>query len=254
MEINLKNYKDENISFTKNEINSIIGINENSKNSILNLVCEFQKKEDSKIENNVDENIEKTKSKSYVFWLKENYSNMLFNINIKEDIKFYLDNYNKEELEELLKIFELDSKILGKTYIELSSSEIRKILLIIGFLLPVKILIIENPTLNLDVKSRQILIKILKRQKREKTIILTSHNENFLLEVSDNVIVFDDDKLIKAGNKFEILRDEKLLNKTNLEVPNVVRFINKVKQLKNIKLGYRDNINDLIKDIYRYAK
>ena len=250
MEINLNDKTNENISFSKNEINSIIGIDENSKKNVLNLICEFQNKENGEIENNANENT----SKNCIFWLKQNYSNLLFNINIKEDIKFYLDKYNQDTLEELLKSFNLDIKILDKSYMELSSSEIRKILLIVGFLLPVKILIIENPTLKLDDKSVQALIKILKRQKREKTIILTSHNEKFLLEVSDNVIAFNGDKLIKTGKKFEILYDEKLLTKTNLNIPNIVRFTNKVKQMKNIKLGYRDNINDLVKDIYRYAK
>jgi len=254
MEINLKNSKNENISFTKDEINSIIGIDEDSKNDVLNLICEFQKKENNGAENKADANNQKMDLKNNVFWLKENYHNMLFNINIKEDIKFYLDKYNQDKLEELLKCFNLDIKILDKSYMELSSSEIRKILLIVVFLLPAKILIIENPTLKLDDKSVQALIKILKRQKREKTIILTSHNEKFLLEVSDNVIAFNDDKLIKAGKKFEILYDEKLLTKTNLNIPNIVRITNKVKQMKNIKLGYRDNINDLVKDIYRYAK
>ena len=37
-------------------------------------------------------------------------------------------------------------------------------------------------------------------------------------------------------------------------MPDVLLFIEKTKQIKSIKLNNRDNINDLIKDIYRYAK
>ena len=118
-----------------------------------------------------------------------------------------------------------------------------------------KIIILENPTLGLDTKTTQTLVKCLKKLKREeKNIIITSYNTDFLLEVSDRIVVLDNKKIIEDGNKFDILSNKKVLNKVNLNVPNIIQFIDKVKELKNIKISYRDNINDLIKDVFRYAK
>ena len=180
---------------------------------------------------------------------------MLFNINIKEDIKFYLGEYNESKLYELLKLFNLDSTILDNNYLELSSSEKRKILLIIGLMIDSKIIILENPTFRLDNKAIQSLVKCLKKIKREeKIIIITSYNTNFLLEIADRIVVLDNRKIIEDGNKFDVLSNKKILNKINLNIPNIIQYVDKVKELKNIKIGYRDNINDLIKDVFRYAK
>ena len=118
-----------------------------------------------------------------------------------------------------------------------------------------QIIILENANLKLDTKSKQALIKELKRLKRNnKIIIMTSYDTVFLLGVSDKILVVEKNKIIKEDNKFEILSNKKLLKKINLKIPDTLNFINEVKEIKNIKIGYRDNIDDLLKDIYRYAK
>lgn len=234
MEINIFNKK---VAFAEKQIISLLG------------------KNDSKIFEAMDVIYNTAKETGNIYYLKENYRSMLFNINIKEDIKFYLGDFEDQELFEVLKSFNLDITILEKCYLDLSVSEIRKILLVIGLMSNSKIVILYNPTLGLDNKSKQTLVKHLKKIKRnDKTIIISSYDTNFLLEICDRVIVIDANKIVEDGSKFEIFSNEKILNKINLSLPNVLHFINKVKQLKNIKLSYRDNLNDLIKDIFRHAK
>lgn len=266
MEIELSNVCTKNLinisaKFNKSKINSLITDNVNSRLEFLNLLC---------CEENINSGVikygkveidykstsqNKSEISKKVYYLKDNYESMLFNINIKEDIKYYINNYDQKKLEEMLKSFYLNNDILEKSYLELSSSEIRKILLIIGLIGNYEIIIFNNPTLKLDNKATQSLIKNLKKLKREdKVIIISSNNVNFLLETSDEIIVIKNKKILEQGNKYYILSNEKLLNKINLKVPNILEFVNTTKKLKNIKIGYRDNINDLIKDIFRYAK
>ena len=230
-----------NINFVPNKINTIISSNKILVSSFFDLI--YNKRNSKEVKCND------------IFYVKEDISGMLFNINVLGDIKYYIKKINQEKLNELLKMFNLSSNICDKNYIELSNSEARKILIIIALMIDSKIIILDNPIVSLDYQSVQSLIKQLKKIKREdKTIILTSHDTNFLLEVSDKIWVINENKILNEGDKYEIFSNEKLLSDINLKVPNVLDFINKVKDIKNIKLGYRDNINDLIKDIYRYAK
>lgn len=248
------NFKNINISLFENQITSFIGCNGCGKSYLLNLIIGLNKLDKGSIEYK-DIKLDNKSIKNIIYYLEEDYSKMLFNINIIEDFKFYLGNFNKERLFELLKKFNLDIEILNKNYIELSSSEVRKILLIIGLMTEKQIIIFENPNIKLDNKAKQTLIKELKRLKRNnKIIIITSYDTDFLLEVSDKILVIDKNKIIIENNKFEVLSNKKLLKKINLQIPDTLNFINEVKEIKNIKIGYRDNINDLLKDIYRYAK
>ena len=56
------------------------------------------------------------------------------------------------------------------------------------------------------------------------------------------------------GNKYDVLSNEAAMNECGLLVPNILHFSNLVSDKKGIDIGYRDEINDLIKDVYRYAK
>lgn len=265
MEIKLNNVSttnltDINITFDHKKINSIITAKEIYKDELFCAVNDFKiKKGNISLGKSIItiDNIQKQikKSNQNIFYLKANYEDMLFNINIMEDIKYYIKEYSVDKLEELLKKFNLNNDILNKSYLELSSSEIKKILIIILLMIDKKFLLIENPTQHLDNNSIHVLIQQLKKIKREnRTIVLSSYNPNFLLEISDKIILIDDKGIIHEGNKYDIFSDELLLKSIKFKSPNIIKFINTTKKIKNIKLGYRDNINDLIKDVYRYAR
>lgn len=259
MEIIFKNIytnklKNINVIISNKKIISLISCDENGEKEFIDLFLNKNKfiKGQIYIEKEVV-SIEEIIKNSYC--LKTKTPSLLFNINIKEDLKYHLGNYDNKKLEELLNDFSLTPSLLDKCYMEISSSELKKLSLIIALMINKKIIIIENPTKNLDYKTLQVLKKHLKKLKREdKIIIMISKNTNFLLEVTDDVIILDNNIIIQQGSKYDILSAEEILKKANLKTPDVLLFIEKTKKLKNIKLNNRDNINDLIKDIYRYAK
>ncbi len=243
------------------DITSIIGKNNSGKTTVLDLIYGILLPDSGKVNIILPYNSEKANKnqniKNELFYLSSDYEKQLFNINIYEDIKYGIKNIDNEKLYELLKMFELNSSILNKSYLEISNSEKQKIVLISMLLSDKRVLLLDNPTSNLDYKSKQTLTKLLKLEKRndnKKIIIITSNDTNFLLSISDRIIVLDGGKIIADDNKYNILENEDLLKKIHIEMPNIINFKNKVLKNKNINLIHRDNLNDLIKDIYRNAR
>lgn len=246
-----------------NEITSIVGKNNSGKSSILKLIFGEYLPTNGKLKISRSVITSDTKIKNIinirknVSFAETNSENKLFNITVLEDIKYYLGSsrINKKNLAELLNEFNLPEEILTKSYLELSSSEKKKISLIQLFLKNTRIMLFDNPTEYLDSKSVQNLVKILKRKKREnKIIIIVSYNSEFLLKVSDRILAIDNGKIINDSDKYLFFTNDNILSIVDLQKPYVIEFEQLVEKLKGIKLGYRDNINDLIKDIYRHAK
>ena len=178
----------------------------------------------------------------------------LFNVNILEDIRFNSSNYSESLLNELLQQFDLDSSILYKNYNSISKSEYRKIMIIIAIITNKPILLLENPTVGLDTKSIKTLIKILKREKKKnKLIIITSFDSEFLFQTANVIIYRDRGKYLICNNKYSFFSNKKVLKAFDLAEPRILEFYSIAKK-KKIRLMNRDNINDLIKEIYRNAQ
>lgn len=258
IEVNYKNLlKNINLKIKSNEITSVVGKAGSGKSLLLNIILGNNLNFDGQIvidgQSLNDKKIESIRQD--IFYLQQNYNNQLFNINVLEDIKYGVSDFDKDKLNELLINFNLDSEILKKNYFELSSGEIKKILIISMFISNKKIILLDDPTNGLDQKSITNLVKLLKKEKRNgKTIIICSPNSDFLLSLSDKIIAINNKEVIEFDNKYDFFSNKKTMDKSGLNIPNVLKFRELALNKKNIKLIYRDNINDLIKDIYRYAK
>lgn len=226
------------------DIYSFIGMTISDIKNILNgnftsgEVCIGKKKikPKEKIKNNINEDIA---------YLDSN----LFNINIYEDLRYGNKNIDKIKILEYFNTFDLDDSILKKNYTEISRGEVSKILLIKMLIEDKKIYIMENPSLYLDNKSENTLIKYLKALKhKDKLIIILTNNIEFAFKSSSNIVIINN-KIKICDNKYNIFDSFNKIPK-----PEIIDFIYYVKDEKNVKLCNRDNINDLVKDIYRNAK
>ena len=192
--------------------------------------------------------------------LKENFEDSFFCNTVYQDMFFVfkkngIRNCDKK-IWKALKIVGLRESILNKSFFDVSKGEQKKIALAILLSLNPEVYLLDEPFRNLDYASKERMINLFKMMKFKygKTIIIASSDTDMALREADEVVCLKNGKVIFKGNKFDLFTNMKLFEKSNLTLPKLVEFTNFVKDNKAIDIGYRDDISDLMKDIYRFVK
>lgn len=130
------------------------------------------------------------------------------NLSVKETINFYsqLKKTDISTIGEWKKILSIDS-FEKKLIKELSGGMKQKLALAIALLGNPPILLLDEPTANLDLKSRDDFLHLLSMLKREgKTILFSSHRIEEVLSFADRVLVLDNGELIADAPPMEIYK------------------------------------------------
>lgn len=181
---------------------------------------------------------------------------------VREEIRFGMKCFNvktdmlDKHTSDALKLVGLDDAFLERDPFSLSHGQMHKVALASILAYNPKVVILDEPTVGLDDNDKKNLIKIIRNLKLryKKTVIVVSHDTDFLLKITDQVLLLEQGTIKLSGDKYSVLGNEKVLKASNIKVPDILAFSNLVKRKKNINIGYRDDTNDLIKDIYRYVK
>lgn len=157
----------------------------------------------------------------------------------------------KNKVKKVLKMVGLDDSYLKRSPFSLNGGEKRRVAIASVLISNPKLLIMDEPTIGLDNNSKKRLMRLLKNLKTRymKTVIIVTHDVDMLYEIVDDVVVLNDGKIIKQGNKKEVFSDVDLLDENNAPVPNVVRTCKIIHDKTGINLGYVENLNSLVRKI-----
>jgi energy-coupling factor transport system ATP-binding protein len=95
-----------------------------------------------------------------------------------------------------------------------------------------EVLILDEPTVGLDVIARNRIYEIVKSMSQEdRTLIIISHDMDFVASLVERVVVLKKGQVIGDGKTADIFSDEDLLQDAGLELPAVFRFRERLQKL-----------------------
>jgi cobalt/nickel transport system ATP-binding protein len=118
----------------------------------------------------------------------------------------------------------------------LSFGEKKKVSLATALILKPELLLLDEPTANLDLASRRSLIDTLNElNKAGTTIIISTHDAEAIPELADRIVVINHGSKFGEDKTDEILQNKDLLEQSGLESPVIVSLFTELKAQGIIK-------------------
>ncbi len=223
---------DVNLSVCQGEILAVIGQNGSGKTTLVKHFNGLLRPVKGEIFVNGESVKKKTVAEmarkvGYVF---QNPDHQIFADTVFEEVEFGLKNLGFPEPERLEKV----TQVLEKTDLykyrdthptSLSGGEKQRLAIASVLVMNPEILILDEPTTGLDLRSSRSIIELVKALHRQNnTVILVTHDMRLVAEMAHRIIILKEGKIVKDGNPRTIFSDLDLLEENNLEQPQIVKL------------------------------
>jgi energy-coupling factor transport system ATP-binding protein len=168
-----------------------------------------------------------SKNVGFVF---QNPDHQLFSETVEDEISFALRNFGfKEDVIENRVTWALN--LLGLTQYRktspfmLSGGERKRVALASVLAWDPKILILDEPTIGQDYQQKEKLRQfILQMKTQDRTIIMVTHDVEFVAECNPRVLLMREGKIIADGEARNILTDPEVLNAASIVPPQIAQI------------------------------
>lgn len=140
----------------------------------------------------------------------------------------------KTAIDEILPLLGLNPDLLERAPFQLSGGQKRRVALASVLLTEPELLVLDEPTAGLDPEGSAALLSLLHvwLKRGNRTIVFISHSMEDVAEYSDEVMLFDEGRLLvheKADQLF--LRRSSVLEAAGLPLPEPVQLLRLIEQL-----------------------
>lgn len=167
----------------------------------------------------------------------------LFEQTVLQDVMFGPMNYGMSEADakiaarEALRTVGMAERFDDRTPFDLSGGQMRRVAIAGILAMNPDLLILDEPTAGLDPAGQTELMALFARLQKERnlTVVLITHQMEFVAEYASHVIVFEGGTVLKEGPTAEIFSDSTWLKAHQLDVPAAQQFADVLAD-KNIHL------------------
>ncbi|MEL6384762.1 MAG: energy-coupling factor ABC transporter ATP-binding protein [Cyanobacteria bacterium J06626_18] len=210
------------LTIREHERVGLIGHNGCGKTTLFMLICGLLKPTLGTIAL-FDKPVQPNQFQPEVGLLFQDPEDQLFSPSVRDDIAFGPENLGIDAAEIFARV-DAAMEITGITALadraphHLSGGE-KQMVAIAGLLaMCPRVLLYDEPTASLDLRTRRRLIRFL--QHSDETLLIASHDLEFLLEVCDRVLLIDEGRVIADGIPHEVMGNQTLMEKHGLEKPH----------------------------------
>lgn len=168
----------------------------------------------------------------------------IFEETVLTDIMFGPKNFGysleeaRERAIEAAKIVGLEEELFNRSPFTLSGGQMRKVAIAGIIASDPQVVVLDEPTVGLDPKTKEELLLFLEKLNTEKnkTIILITHDMNVVGRFCKRVIVMKKGQVVFDGPKNELFLREDLKETYNLDYPEVMQIMRNIRNKLNIDL------------------
>ena len=222
-----KIYEKLNLEIHKGEKIALIGSNGAGKSTLMKLMTGLIKPNEGDIffRDIAVRYTKPEKLSKYVSLVYQNPEDMFIKDSIEADIAFAMQVRGVEDwpekTKELLERFRL-TELKERDGRLLSGGQMRRASLAIGVALRPEILLLDEPTANLDIATRKEIMKTLKEMEEvTDTVMIATHDMQLVSEWAERIIVLYKGNVIADGNRNEIFGNRDVIETVGIRPPEI---------------------------------
>jgi ABC-2 type transport system ATP-binding protein len=208
------------ISFTvnKGEILGLLGPNGAGKTTTIKMICGLVVPESGSITiNGVDNQTKRLHAREHISAVLEGNRNLYWRLTVRENMEYFAGNRGRSrkdvstQIDELLEQFRLKDKE-NELVNRLSRGMQQKLAIAVAMLAGSEVILLDEPTLGLDIETGYEVRELLRSIVREKnkTIIITSHDMDVIQDLCERTVIINngtvvtDDRVENLLNLFDV--------------------------------------------------
>ncbi len=224
-----------NISFYHSEKVAIVGNNGAGKSTLLRLLTGFRKPQSGQVYVKGKPTAKQSPEKlaDIVTYIYQNPEQMFIEDSVRKDVEFYLKARNrkgyKETVDYIIELFHL-TELQHKDSRLMSGGQQRRASLAIGAAMDPAVILLDEPTANLDIATRKQLIQFIdKLADRTELVLMATHDMQLVSEWATRVVVMNNGHIIYDGDKEGLFSNPLLMRRAGIIPPQIVELSHQLK-------------------------